>query len=106
MIDVLFAQAAGAQAGGPMTLLLQFLPFILVIVIFYFLLIRPQSQRQKALREMVEKMAKGDRVVTSGGLYGEVVDVKEKTVILKVADNVKMEFTKQSVVSMESKRGE
>ena len=103
MIDVAYAQAGGAQAAGPMAMLLQFLPFILVIVIFYFLLIRPQSQRQKALREMVEKMGKGDRVVTSGGLYGEVVDVKDKTVILKVAENVKMEFTKASVTSVESK---
>ena len=104
MIDVLMAQAGGgSEAGGPQVMLLQFLPFILVFVIFYFLLIRPQSKKQKALREMVNNLKRGDRVVTSGGIYGDVVDMKENSTVLKVADNVKIEFTKQSVVSVDVK---
>ena len=104
MIDVLMAQiGGGAQEGGPQVMLLQFLPFILVFVIFYFLLIRPQSKKQKALREMVNNLKRGDRVVTSGGIYGDVVDMKENSTVLKVADNVKIEFTKQSVVSVDVK---
>jgi preprotein translocase subunit YajC len=105
MIDVAFAQAGGAEGGGPLVFFLQFLPFILVFVIFYFLLIRPQSQKQKALREMIGNLKKGDRVVTSGGIKGSVVDIKEdsSSMVLKVADNVKMEFTKQSVVAVESR---
>ena len=55
MIDVAFAQAGGGEAGGPLVFFLQFLPFILVFVIFYFLLIRPQSQKQKALRASLQK---------------------------------------------------
>ena len=53
---------------------------------------------------MIASLKKGDRVVTSGGIHGEVVDIKEASAILKVADNVKMEFTKQSVVSVEQKK--
>jgi len=104
MIDVAYAQAGGGEGGGPLVFLLQFLPFILVFVIFYFLLIRPQSQRQKALQAMIKNLKRGDRVVTSGGLKGSVVDIKEdsSSIVLKVAENVKMEFTKQSVVSVEA----
>ena len=108
MIDVAYAQTGGAAAGNPMAFFWQFFPLLLVFVVFYFLLIRPQSKRQKALREMIKSLKKGDRVVTSGGLHGEVFDVKDDTatLVLKVADNVKMVFTKQSVVSVESKKKE
>ena len=93
-----FAEGAGAPA------ILQFVPIVLVFAIFYFLLIRPQSQRQKALQAMIKNLKRGDRVVTSGGLKGSVVDIKEdsSSIVLKVAENVKMEFTKQSVVSVEA----
>jgi len=104
VIDIAYAQGlTGGESGGPMLMLLQFLPFLLVFVIFYFLLIRPQSKRQQQLQKMIEGLKRGDRVLTSGGLYGEVLDLKDKSVILKVAENVKIEFTKQSVVGVESK---
>jgi preprotein translocase subunit YajC len=105
MIDMAFAQTGGGEGGGPLVFILQFLPFILVFVIFYFLLIRPQSQRQKALQAMIKDLKRGDRVVTSGGIKGSVVDIKEdsSSVVLKVAENIKMEFTKQSVVAVETK---
>lgn len=104
MIEIAYAQdAAGGGPGGPLMTLLQFLPFILVFVIFYFLLIRPQTKRQRELQKMVENLKRGDRVLTSGGLYGEVVDLKDKSVVLKIADNVKAEFTKQSVVGVDAK---
>jgi preprotein translocase subunit YajC len=104
VIDIAYAQGLGqGEGGGPLLMFLQFLPFLLVFVIFYFLLIRPQSKRQQALQKMIEGLKRGDRVLTSGGMYGEVLDLKDKTVVLKVADNVKIEFTKQSVVGVESK---
>lgn len=103
MIDVAWAQSAGSAApNDPRVMFFNFLPLILVFVIFYFLILRPQSKRQKDLQKMIEALKRGDRVLTSGGLYGEVADVKEKgdTVILRVAENVKMEFAKSAVVSV------
>ena len=104
MIDIAYAQApGGGEAGGPLMMVVQFLPFLLVFVIFYFLLIRPQSKKQQQLQKLIEGLKRGDRVLTSGGMFGEVLDLKEKSLILKVADNVKVEFTKQSVIGIESK---
>jgi preprotein translocase subunit YajC len=101
MIDVAYAQAAGAPAaGGPLAMVVQFLPLILVFVIFYFLILRPQAKRQKELQKMISELKRGDRVITNGGIHGEVADVKEATVVLRIAENVKVEFTKQSVVGV------
>ena len=99
----LIAQLGAAEPGGPLVMLVQFLPILLVFLIFYFLVIRPQSQKQKELQKQIAALKKGDRVVTTGGVLGDVVDLKDTTAILKVADNVKMEFTKQSIVGVLSK---
>jgi preprotein translocase subunit YajC len=109
MIDVAGAQTAGAAEQAPMLVtFLQFLPLVLVFLIFYFLVIRPQSAKQRAVQKMIENLKKGDRVLTSGGIYGDVVDVKQDSAILKVGDSpkgdgIKMEFTKQSIVGVQSK---
>jgi preprotein translocase subunit YajC len=104
MNDVAFAQAAGGGgAGGPLTMFFQFLPLILVFVIFYFLVLRPQAKRQSDLQKTIQALKRGDRVVTSGGILAEVADVRDQTLILRIAENVKVEFTKQSVVSVQSK---
>ena len=108
MMDVAWAQSAagaGAQPNDPRAMLFNFLPLILVFVIFYFLILRPQSQKQKQVQDMVKNLKKGDRVVSSGGIYGEVVEVKEKedTLIIRVAENVKMEFARNAVVGKVSK---
>jgi len=106
MNDVAWAQTAAggaAQASDPRAMLFNFLPLILVFVIFYFLILRPQSQKAKEVQKMIQNLKKGDRVVSNGGIYGEVVDVKPETVILRVADNVKMEFAKSAVIGMAPK---
>lgn len=107
MNGVAWAQTTAGGGGGmapndPRAMLVNFLPLILIFVIFYFLILRPQSQKQKEVQKMVENLKRGDRVVSSGGIYGEVVDVKEETgtVILRVADNVKIEFAKNAIVGM------
>jgi preprotein translocase subunit YajC len=106
MIDVAYAQAGSApQAGGPLVMFIQFLPLILVFVIFYFLVLRPQAKRQKDLQKQVAALKRGDRVVTAGGIFGEVADVKDTTVMLRISENVKVEFTKQSVVGVQNKEG-
>jgi len=81
-------------------MLIQFAPIILIFAIMYLLLIRPQQQRQKKLDEMLKSLKKGDRVVTSGGILGTVVGVDEGKVVLRIADDVKVEFTKPSITQV------
>jgi preprotein translocase subunit YajC len=71
-----------------------------VILVFYFLIIRPQNKKQKALKAMLANLAKGDKVVTIGGLRGTVSAVREQTVIVKVDDDVKLEFNKNAVAQV------
>lgn len=77
--------------------IVQLLPLALIFVIFYFLLIRPQKQKEKEHQKMLEGINKNDEVVTSGGIHGTVVNVKEKTLTLRIDENVKMEIEKNSV---------
>jgi preprotein translocase subunit YajC len=91
---------AFAEGGSPSPLI-QFLPFIFVFAIFYFLLIAPMRKRQKATQAMIAAIKKGDKVVTNGGLYGEVAAVQEELVILKLADNVKVRVAKSAISGLE-----
>jgi preprotein translocase subunit YajC len=96
----LMANPQAAQEAGGSSLLMSFLPFILIIGIFYFLIIRPQNKKRKDTEKMLSALKKGDRVVTIGGLHGTVQNVKETTVIIKVDDNVKLEFLRSAVSSV------
>ena len=87
--------------GGASSTLVQFVPFIIIFAIFYFMLIAPMRKRQKALQQMVANLKKGDRVITQGGLYGEVLTVKDDSLVLKLGDNVKVRVTKASIASMQ-----
>jgi preprotein translocase subunit YajC len=91
------APAGGQQGGG--SALGFFLPIILIFVIMYFLMFRPQAKKQKEMAKMLEALQKGDRVVTIGGIYGIVQGMKEKEniIVLKIADNVKIEIAKSAV---------
>lgn len=79
-----------------------FITFGLVILIFYFLIIRPQSKKQKNAKKMLSTLQKGNKVVTIGGVHGTVVAVKEQTTVVKVDDNTKIEFTKSAIASVVS----
>jgi preprotein translocase subunit YajC len=68
-----------------------------VFAVFYFLIIRPQRKKQKESKEMLNALKKGDKIVTIGGIRGSIQDVKEKTIVIKVDDNTKIEFTKDAV---------
>jgi preprotein translocase subunit YajC len=72
----------------------------LIFIIFYFLLIRPQQKKQKEHQKLMDSLTKGDRVVTSGGIYGTVVGVKEGIVVLKIAEEVKIEIAKSAVTAV------
>jgi len=96
---VLGLAGSGGQAGeGQGNPIVAFLPLILMFVIFYFLLIRPQQKKQKAHQVMLKELKKGDKVVSSGGLIGKVVGVTDKKVVLKCGeDEIKLEFEKSAI---------
>jgi len=91
--------AEAAPAAGQQNPVMAFLPMILLVVVFYFILIRPQQKRAKEQRKMLEALKSGDKVVTSAGIIGEVITVKDRTVSLRSADT-KLEVTKDSVVAI------
>jgi len=105
LIAAAWAQGA-PQGGGPGGLLTSFLPLILIFVIFYFLLIRPQQKRSKEHRQMLENIKKGDKVITSGGIYGVVESVDPNTLTLKIAENVKVKFGKAYIAAVRTKAEE
>ena len=90
------ASSTGASGGGTQ-LVTMLITFGLIIVVFYFLVIRPQNKKQKEAKKMLESVKKGDRIVTIGGMHGYVDSVKEDSVVLKVDDNVKIKFSKSAV---------
>jgi preprotein translocase subunit YajC len=87
----------GAQGGGLTQMLFLFVAFI---AIFYFLILRPQQKRQKEHQKMLESLSKGDKVLTSGGLYGVVVGIKGEVAVLRIADDVKVEVSRSSIQSV------
>ena len=98
MLSFLAQAPAGAPggAGGITT----FVPFIFIFIIMYFVLFRPQMRRQKEQQRLVSTLKTGDRVVTSAGIHGLISNVKETTVIVKVADNVKIEMEKSAITGV------
>ena len=89
---------AQPQQGAEPNPLMTFLPLILIIVVFYFFMIRPQMKRQKELRKFRDSLQKGDAVVTTGGIYGKIAEIKETTVLLQVDEGVKLKVDKSAVI--------
>lgn len=92
--------AEGEKSGSPWSGIWM---IALIFIIFYFLLIRPQQKKQKEHQKLLESLSKGDRVVTSGGIYGTVIGVKENIVVLKIAEDVKIEVAKSAVTAVVAK---
>jgi preprotein translocase subunit YajC len=95
-------QCAGQQGqdGGGMDILGSMLPFLLIILVFYFLILRPQQKRQKDKRKLLESVKKGDKVITAGGLHGQVEGIEDLTVLVKISDNVKVKLEKSSITNI------
>jgi len=89
-------QAAAPATGGASNYS-GILMMVLIFVVFYFFMIRPQSKRQKEIKKQREAMQVGDKVVTSGGIYGKVKELKDTTVIIEIAENVRIKVDKNSV---------
>ena len=85
--------AANPQQGGYSSIIL----IVLMIVVFYFFMIRPQMKKQKEMKKFRDSIKKGDKVITAGGIYGKVKEVKETIIVLEIADNVRISIDKGSV---------
>jgi preprotein translocase subunit YajC len=96
LIASAYAQDAAPQGGG----LMSFLPLIIIFVIFYFLLIRPQMKRAKEHRQLVANLAKGDEIVTGGGMLGKILEVGETFVTVELAENVVVKVQKHAVTNV------
>lgn len=92
----------GTAAVNP---IINLLPLLLIFVIFYFLLIRPQKAREKSHQKMLEGLNKNDDVVTTGGIHGTIVNVKDKSVVVRVDENVKIEIEKNCIAYVKKPQG-
>jgi preprotein translocase subunit YajC len=93
------APAAGGQPGGP---LMTFMPLILMFVIFYFLLIRPQQKKQKEHKQMLDNLSRGDRVITAGGLYGRVVEARTTCLTLDLGNDMQVQVGRAFISALVS----
>jgi preprotein translocase subunit YajC len=93
-------QAASPAASSGASGLFSILPFVFIFVIMYYVMLRPQMRRQKEQARLVSSLKTGDKVVTASGIHGLISNVKETTVIVKVADNVKIEMEKTAVTNV------
>ncbi len=103
MLEWAYAQTSGAAPGGGGGIFGQInmlIPFIAMFAIFYFLLIRPQQKKQRELRQMLQNLKRGDRVVTSGGIYGTIVKIRNEIVHLEIADQVRIRVSKSSIADL------
>lgn len=105
-VTVLAMSAPPAEgAAGGASPLLSFLPLVLIFVVFWFLIIRPQKKQQDVRRKMLEAVKRGDRVLTTGGLYGVVKDVKGDVLVIAIAENVKVEVAKGAITAVTGEEG-
>jgi preprotein translocase subunit YajC len=103
---LLMGGASGGEAPAPGSFITSLIPFVAIIAIFYFLIIRPQNKKQKDTQRMLEALKKGDKVVTIGGVHGTIQSVRDHSVIVKVDDNVKLEFSRSAISTVESQAKE
>lgn len=104
MNNLMYVLLMGQPTEGqnPLT---SFLPLLLIIVVFYFFMIRPQMKRQKDLRKYRDSLQKGDKVVTTGGIYGKINAIKDNHIIVEIDDNVKIKIDKSAILKDSSDIG-
>ena len=100
MINIAYAMGQGGAGGTGAGGFGGFIPLILMFVIFYFLLIRPQQKKTKEHRQMVANLKKGDRIITSGGLHGRITGIDDTTLTVEIADRVRVKVARGNVGGM------
>ena len=104
LITPAYAQASGSVPAGSLDMVIQFAPFVIIFVIMYFLILRPQQQRAKQQRDMVQAAKRGDVVVTSGGLIGKITkSTDDSEVELEIAPNVRVRLARSGIADVRSK---
>ena len=101
LISTAYAQSAGSMPGGDM--LIQIAPLVLIFIVFYFLLIRPQQRKLKQHRDMVAAVRRGDIVVTAGGIIGKVAKVDDQELTIEIADGVRVRIVRSTVGDVRSR---
>ncbi|MBS1255124.1 MAG: Sec translocon accessory complex subunit YajC [Deltaproteobacteria bacterium] len=100
--SVAYAQSADSASGSPF---FQFIPLVLILGVFWFLIIRPQQKKQKEHQRMVDSLRKGDKVVSNGGIFGTIVKVGDDRVTLEIASKVQIQLERQQVARTDKKAG-
>jgi preprotein translocase subunit YajC len=105
LVSEAWAQTGNGGGGGP-SLLLSLVPFLLIFAVFYFLLILPQQKRQKQLKDMLDQLKKGDKVVTASGIWGTITNIGKHTVTLQIADNTKIKMQREHIARVRTEEDE
>jgi preprotein translocase subunit YajC len=105
-MNLLFIILMQGDPKGGGSSLMTFLPLVLIIVVFYFFMIRPQMRKQKEMKNFREGLKNGDKVITTGGIYGKIVEVRDQAVIIEVEDKMRLKIDKAAVVGDPTDAGE
>ena len=97
LISSAYAMGAPPAGGGEASPIASLLPFALMFLVLYLLILRPQMKKQKQQQQMIDELEKGDQVVTSGGIHGLIQNIKDDIIVLKIAENVKIELSRSAV---------
>lgn len=100
-----YAQAAttGAAGGGGLDMIMSFAPILIMVVIFWFLIFRPQQKRMKEHQKLISEAKVGDHVIMEGGEHGIITSLKDRTAMIKIADNVKVEYERTKIAAVTKK---
>lgn len=91
-----------AQAAAPPPAWVQFAPLVFILLIFYFIAIRPARKKQMELQQTIDSLKKGDKVITTGGLYAEIVSTEKSSAVVKISDNVKVRVSKSAIAGLQN----
>mgnify|MGYP001286859851 FL=1 len=97
LISSAYAMGAPPAGGGEPSPIASLLPFALMFLVLYLLILRPQMKKQKQQQQMIDELEKGDQVVTSGGIHGLIQNIKDDIIVIKIAENVKIELSRSAV---------
>lgn len=97
LVDAAHAMGGAPGTPGDANPVMSLLPFVLMFAVLYLLILRPQIKKQKTTQRMIDELKKGDEIVTSGGIHGVIANMKDDTITVKIADNVKVELSRTAV---------